>query len=1188
MDKNSIKKFAVWAHRALIASVSRRAQCYGIREHHIEEEAAVIDGRPLTECECEMRRSLVRMIQRNGYWQTIENVAYTWFNRFCALRFMEVNGYLPAKVRVFTDENGQFNPQILTEALHLGECFDHLDKHRVYDFIEKGDDQDALYQYLIVTLCHELGYVLPGVFTKNEDYTELLFPANLLDKESVVGHLVSDIPEDYFRVGSDSGQVEIIGWLYQYYFSEKHEAIIDPLHGTVISAEDIPVATQLFTTDWVVRYIVDNSVGQYWIAHHAGSSLASELKYYIQKDDDLECTESVSPQDVTVFDPCVGSGFFLIYAIDVLMKIYRECGYSDSDAIAEIVRQNISGLDIDERAVALAHFTIMMKGCQYDRHFLERGIQPRVDAIIDGRFADDDFIKYLCGSDKALRTSASRLLEAMKDASETGSLIQIPDVDLHVLDSRISELSAQSIVYADQLKLFRRIVNNARVLSEQYAAVITNPPYLNKYDSVLKSFLLKNYKDYSGDLFSVFIYRCMLFCESGGYTGLMTPNVWMFIKSYAKLRQYILSHHSITTLVQMAKGAFFSDATVDVCAFVIQCERPGMRGDYFRLEAFTGNMDYQNQKLCEALADPLCSYRYGVSSSLFESLPGMQIGYWAGEQILSAFQTGHALEKGASPRQGLATTDNNKYLRHWYEVAYDRIGFGLDRRTAVTSDIKWFPYNKGGEFRKWYGNQDYIVDYQNDGESIKRDVLTKYPYLKTPNYVVKNPDTYFRPSLSWSKISSGSVAFRYFPQGFLYDVSGCSIFFKNTSDLYYYAGFLNCIVCAKILEIISPTLNYETGHIAILPMIDSDKYRSRVEQLVAENIRLSEEDWNKFEVSWNYTRCPLCIVSKSEQESGIRIADIFNVWKTESFARFDKLKANEEELNRIFIEIYGLQKDLVPQVDDKDVTVRKADLVRDIKCLISYAVGCMFGRYSLDREGLCYAGGDSGEYFAVVHNAGDIKMDGVKHCCDLKNVAASGYVASHFDVVVDNIIPITDDAYFADDIVNRFVDFLRTAYGTDTLEANLKYVAEALGGKGTARDVIRNYFLNDFYPDHFKMYQKRPIYWLFSSGKKNGFKCLVYMHRYQPDTIGRICTDYVHRLQSRYSAVISKAESRLLETLGDETVMLKKQIKKLKEQSDELKKYEEKLYILSDQMIAIDLDDGVKVNYAKFGDVLYH
>ena len=1189
MNKNAIKKYAIWARKELIERVSQRAMIYGITPKEVgHPDADSVNGHLLSQTEKKQRQALIRNIQAKGFTQVMEEVAYTWFNRFAALRFMEVNGYLPSHVRVFTNDAGEFKPQILAEAIHLE--LDGLDMKKVYA-LENENKSEELFKYLLIVQCNALNSILPGMFQRIDDYTELLFPENLLDKASVVGRMISDISENYFRVNSEHGQVEIIGWLYQYYISEKHEEIIDPLHGREICAEDVPAATQLFTTDWVVRYIVDNSVGRYWMERHAGSLLASDLQYYIPLEGNSVCNENITPQNVTVLDPCVGSGHFLVYAIDVLMKIYREYGYSDREAIAEIISHNIFGLDIDKRAVDLAYFAIMMKGCQYDRRFLKRGIQPRIYNIVDSRFADEAFMTFFCGSDTALRACVSSILEPMKNAFETGSLVQIPVIDFEALQKQIDKLNVQiDLFHANQLNSFFTMMNVLRTLSEHYAVVITNPPYLNKYDEFLKIYLQNNYKDYSGDLFSVFIYRCMQLCKSGGYAGLMTPNVWMFIKSYEKLRRYILKNHSITTLVQMAKGAFFSEATVDVCAFVIQCNRIKQIGVYFRLEDFVGNMDYQNEKLLEAIDNPLCGYRYRVESSLFDNLPGMQIGYWAGEHILRAFQTGKILEKQATPRQGLATTNNNKYLRHWYEVEFTHIGFNLDRQTAIASEIKWFPYNKGGEFRKWYGNQNYIVNYLHDGESIKHDVLTKYPYLKTPDFVVKNPETYFSPSLSWSKISSGSVAFRYFPQGFLYDVSGCSIFFKNSADLYYFAGFLNCIVCAKILEIISPTLNYETGHIAILPLIDSKKHRSRIEQLVQENIRISEEDWDKAETSWGFAHCPLMTITIGDTQKGFLVADKYVAWEDECNTRFAQLKANEEELNRIFIDIYGLKDELTPEVEDKDVTVRKADLQREIKSLISYAVGCMFGRYSLDKDGLVYAGGEFSEQWLVVNPDRSQKIDAHKSLCYLRDVAQNAEITdlvhSHFGVDADNIIPVTDDEYFEDDIVSRFVKFVEVGYGKDTLEENLTFIANALGGKGSSREVIRKYFLNDFFEDHVKIYQKRPIYWLFDSGKKNGFKCLIYMHRYQPDTIARIRTDYVHEQQSRYRTAIADLEQRMNGASTGERVKLNKRLTKLQDQATELRVYEEKIHHLADQMIAIDLDDGVKVNYAKFQDVL--
>ncbi len=856
MDKNTIRRFAIWARKELLKKVEQKAAQYGITQDSIRDENAEIsDSHALSADEIKQYRALVHRIRIVGFQQAIEEAAYTWFNRFCALRFMEVNGYLPSHIRVFTDENNTFSPQLLMEAIELGDIFNNIDMHRVFSLIEKGDAREELYQYLIITQCNALKDVLPGIFTRIEDYTELLFPGNLLNDESIIGHLISDIPESYFSIEDGAGQIEIIGWLYQYYISEKHEEVVDPLHGKYIRAEDIPAATQLFTTDWVVRYIIDNSVGRYWIEHNPNSQLASELAYYIAPKAPTPDAKPIQPQDLTVFDPCVGSGHFLVYAIDVLMKIYREYGYSDRDAIAEIIKHNIYGLDIDERAVELAYFAMMMKGCHYDKRFLKRGIQPQIYKIEDSRFANEEFLNYFIASNGEISRDVFSLVETLKDGLETGSLVQIPPIHFDALLTQLEiREHHKDLFHGRQLKSFRNLLNTARLMGQHYAAVVTNPPYLNKYDAVLKAYLQKNYKDYSGDLFSAFIYRCIQYCRPEGYTGLMTPNVWMFIKSYEKLRRYILEHHSITTLVQMAKGAFYSEATVDVCAFVVQSQKNDQEGTYFRLEEFPGNMDYQNEKLVEALKAPESSYRYHVMSSLFQKLPGMPIGYWAGEHIMRAFETGHALEQNASPRQGLATTDNSKYLRRWFEVEFEHIGFGLDKKNAAHCDMKWFPYNKGGEFRKWYGNQDYVVNYQHDGAEIKNDVLAKYPYLKTPDFVVKNPDTYFRPCLSWSKVSSGSVAFRYFPQGFLYDVSGCSIFFKNEEDMLYDAGFLNGVVSAKILEIISPTLNYETGHIAILPIIECDEDRNRVTELVRENIALAKDDWDRFETSWGFRK----------------------------------------------------------------------------------------------------------------------------------------------------------------------------------------------------------------------------------------------------------------------------------------------------------------------------------------------
>ena len=826
---NNIRKYAIWAHQELIGKILARAQTLGM------------------------------MLSAE-----VETVARQCFIRICALRFMEINGYLPNQMRLFSLPNQRFQPQFFLEHCEKIEFGASLDFAKLKTLKDSGRKND-LGRYLFISLCNGLHSLLPDVFPPLDENIVSLIPEDIFCAGGIIDRLVHDIQESSFDAVHGIG-VEIVGWLYQYFISESREEIIDPLYKKYITKEDIPTVTQVFTPDWVVKYIVDNSLGRYWIEHHPGSRLAERLPYYIS--DNKECPKHCSSsentvaapvnkarnscREIKVLDPCVGAGHFLVYAVDVLMHIYREKGFSESDAIREIIQHNIYGLDIDDGVVQLSRFAVIMKGCQYDHDFLSRKMSPQIYQVRNVANNYSAFIDAVCGDDKQLIDKLNSSFYTMKNAGSIGSMIQFPE-----LSGVIGDLNCSLADRGDNLPECDNDLNVIRLLSSQYDIVITNPPYLNKYDDILKKFILNHYKDYSGDLFSVFIYRCLQFCKSGGYAGLMTPNVWMFIKSYEKLRRYILTHHSIYTLVQLAKGSFFNDATVDVCAFVMQSQRVGKTGIYFRLENFPGNMKIQRQKLIEAIRGSDCSYRFTASSEFFKSLPGMQIGYWMGEPMIRAFRLGIPLNSIASPRQGLATTDNNKYLRHWFEIDFHSIGFGLDRQTAIRSNIKWFPYNKGGEFRKWYGNQDYVVNYQNDGEAIKKDVLTKYPYLKTPDYVVKNPDTYFNPCLSWSKISSGSVAFRYFPQGFLYDVSGCSIFFKHEVDLYGYAGFLNSVVCSAILEIISPTLNYETGHMAILPVLDFSKHRERIEKIVRENIALSREDWDKSETSWDFRRHPL-------------------------------------------------------------------------------------------------------------------------------------------------------------------------------------------------------------------------------------------------------------------------------------------------------------------------------------------
>lgn len=1145
MDKNAIRKYAVWARNELIARVTQKAEQFEITEQKTTPaDADGIGGRVLTATEKKQRQALIAKINHDGFGQVMEEVAYTWFNRFTALRFMEVNNYLPSHTRVFTNESGEFKPQILTDAIQLD--LDGLDMDKVYE-LKEANRTEELYKYLLITQCNALSAILPRMFQKIADYTELLLPDYLLREGSVIEQMISMIPEDSFDVNSGGGQIEIIGWLYQYYISEKHEEVVDPLHGKIVKKEEIPAATQLFTTDWVVRYLIDNSVGRYWIERNPKSNLADKLTYYVSPKSGVTeyVNEKITPQDVTTFDPCVGSGHFLIYAFDVLMKIYEEYGYSEREAAAEIVKNNLFGLDIDGRASQLAYFSIMMKARQYDRRFFSRNIQPHIYEINESNGVDKLGVDYFCGEDAVLKKDINSLLDAMKDAKEYGSILEMPSVDFGRIHNRFEKINDEINMYSSYLLSdFQMLIHSAEVMSGKYAIVATNPPYLNKYDPKLKEYINAKYRDYSGDLFSVFIYRNFGYCKKSGYSGFMTPFVWLSIKSYAKLREYVLRNKHIVTLIQFEYSAY-EEATVPICTFVLQNSKTNSNGLYFDLSDFVGGMEVQRRKMEQALSDRNCGYYYESNQNNFERVPTAPItAYRVSDAFLETFNA-KKLDSYASANNGFTTGDNNKFLRLWFEVDLNKIDFSNPTlETLSNNPAKWFPYNKGGDYRKWYGNNDYVINWGNEGADIKA-----YGHL-----VPRSMKYQFRESVTWNKITSGTTAFRYKATGTMFDVGGLSMFPQKTDDLYYLLALCNSVYTKKLLGIISPTLNCETGHVSSIPVIMCDQ-KDEISKIAKENVALVKADWDSFETSSDFSCHPLVRGCST-------ISEAFSIWKQECDSRFENLKKNEEILNAHFLEIYNLKEELNAEVEDEFVSIRKADRKRDIKSLISYAVGCMFGRYSLDYPGIAYAGGDwdSSKYSKCIPDK-------------------------------DAIIPICDDEYFEDDIVGKFIKFIEIVYGKTELEENLRFVAESLGGKGTSREVIRNYFINDFFADHCSMYSvtgsgKRPIYWLFDSGKKNGFKCLIYIHRYHEDTVARIRTDYIHEQQSRYRTAIADLEQRISGATTSDRVNLNRQLSIIRDQADEIRQYEEKIHHLADQMISIDLDDGVKSNYEIFKDVL--
>ena len=1192
MNKNAIKKFATEARRELISRVCQRALKYGISEKEIgNPNDDSVGGHLLSSTEKKQRAALIEQIKEKGYGQVMEEVAYTWFNRFSALRFMEVNGYLPTRVRVFTDENNAFKPQILTEAIHME--LDRLDMEKVYAYKEANDD-DELYKYLLITQCNALNSVLSGMFQKIADYTELLFPDNLLREGSVIDMMIKAIPENDWK-----DAVQIIGWLYQYYNSEKKDEVFAALKKNVkITKENIPAATQLFTPDWIVRYMVENSLGRLWVEGHPNEELKSHWKYYLEEAEQepdvqaqlatiRETYKTLRPEDIKCIDPCSGSGHILAYMFDVLVQIYEAYGVDTRTAVASIVENNIYGLDIDDRAAQLAYFSVMMKACQYDKRFLRRKVQPHVYAIVESNHVDLDMVEYFCNGDAKLKAAMDTIISELHDAKEYGSILSITPQDWDALYARFDEIENASVlsIYTDAALELKSMVQVAETLAQKYDAVVTNPPYMGSsgMSAKLSDFVKKNYPDSKSDLFAVFIEKCGQMVKINGYQAMITQHAWMFLSSFEKLRTKLLNM-DIVNMAHLGARAFeeIGGEVVQTTSFVMRKSHVAdYKGEYCRLIEPTT----QQGKADMFLAG---ENRYEADQSNFSKIPGSPVAYWVSENFVRAFEKGTTLRELASIPKGLSTGSVDTFMRFWYEVINDKIDYD-STSCDISKDrgYKWFPYAKGGSFRRWNGNLEYIVNWENDGYDVKHFVDERGKQRSRP----QNTAYYFKKCLTYSAITSYKYSVRYLNKC-IFGGGGDSI---HTSDEYFYIvlGLLNTNLAQYYLSVISPTMNFEVDHIKRVPLLINDK-KEKVVNIVKENIELSKTDWDAFETSWDFKNHPLLRKTST-------IAEAFNQWQSECDSRYNQLKANEEELDRIFIDIYGLQDELTPEVEDRDVTVRKADLGRDIRSFISYAVGCMFGRYSLDVDGLVYAGGDfDTKYCRWICQFGDKATEEIDANGNLVHGGWAGCTLRKYDGVrkdgkwilasfapdTDNIIPISDDEYFEDDIVGRFVKFVEVVYGADTLQENLKFIADALGGKGQPKDVIRNYFMNGFYANHCKTYQKRPIYWLFDSGKKNGFKCLIYMHRYQPDTIARIRTDYVHEQQARYRTAIADLENRIANASTSERVKLNKQLKTLNDQATEIHEYEEKIHHLADQMISIDLDDGVKKNYAIFQDVL--
>ena len=1208
MNKTAIKNFAIWARNKLIADVSYDARLIGITEDGIAKplpqsfggtqffdigtaEPYSISGEAVRQ-----RDKLIEVIQqkekdtdyKTAYQYVIEEVAYTWFNRLIAIRFMEVNDYLPSHIRVLSSESGKLEPDLVTTPFDAELPFTAEEEAQIFQ-LKQDNKLDEVFRILFLKQCNALNEILPALFEKTKNYTELLLSLSVIDQDGVVYHLIHDIPEDDFNI-ERGGQVEIIGWLYQYYNTEPKAAAF--AKNGKITKEEIPAVTQLFTPDWIVRYMVENSLGRLWVEGHPECGLKENWKYYLeeaQQEPEVQVKlaeirkeyAALNPEDIKLIDPCMGSGHILVYAFDVLMQIYESAGYSQRDAAKSILENNIYGLDIDDRAYQLAYFAVMMKARQYNRRILNGENTCHVYAIQESNSINRAHLKYFgAGMDDIEKNAAKMqlegLLDTLTDAKEYGSILNVESYNWDLLrrfvaaEDTAGQISMDSVGVEDTAEQVNRLIDIGETMARKYWVTCTNPPYAgtSNLSANVNNFVKKSYPDSKADLFAVFIERCHQMTSVNGFQAMITQHSWMFLSSFEKLREKMMLTETVN-MAHLGARAFeeIGGEVVQTTAFV-RCANhvEGYKGTYCRLIEPTSQ---------QGKADMFISgqNQYHVGQISFSKIPGVPVAYWISPEVLKLFDE-RTVGSIADAKSGMTTTDNTRFLRLWEEVNCQKIGFGYSN-IADTQDMKykWFPFCKGGDFRRWAGNESFVVNWFNNGEEIR--VAAEGA---TGGRLV-NIDCALRECLVWTKISSANISLRLKKQGIFFSDAAPGVF-TNRETLYYLLALLNTKYANEIIKLINPTLNFVPGAVSSVPVKKDEKNKGKIIEIAEGNVQLSERDWDSFETSWNFKKHPLL-------RNVSTLSEAFTQWQTECDDRFNRLKANEEELNRIFIDIYGLQDELTPEVEDKDVTVRKADLQRDIKSLLSYAVGCMFGRYSTYKDGLLFAGEPySLQAFVDKMNErpGTISSEELERAYRNEGIV----VDEMFFPDADNVIPITDEEYLDDDIVSRLCAWLKAVYGADTLEANLDYIAKALGNKGsTSREIIRNYFLNDFFRDHCQTYSvtgsgKRPIYWLFDSGKQNGFKALVYLHRYTPDTIGNLRIDYLHKMQRVYESEINRMQD-MMDHSGNarEVAAASKRKDKLAKQLKECREYDEKISHLALSRIELDLDDGVKVNYRK-------
>ena len=1216
MNKTAIKNFAIWARNKLIADIQYRAGLMGITAEGIKNalpqstpnmefyDIGTAEPYSITGEAIRQRQKLVEILRQKekdsdystAYKYILEEVAYTWFNRLIAIRFMEVNDYLPSHIRVLSSESGKVEPDLVTTPFDAELDFTPDEQETILR-LKTDNALDELFRLLFIKQCNALNEILPALFEKTSDYTEVLLNISVVDQEGVVYHLIHDIDEDDFNI-EEGGQVEIIGWLYQYYNTEPKDAAFALLKKNVkISKERIPAATQLFTPDWIVRYMVENSLGRLWVEGHPDCGLKENWKYYLeeaQQEPEVQAKLSeirkeyaaLNPEDIKLIDPCMGSGHILVYAFDVLMQIYESAGYSQRDAAKSILEHNIYGLDIDDRAYQLAYFAVMMKARQYNRRILNGENTCHVYAIQESNSINRAHLKFFGAGLSDLEKNTAKmqlegLLDTLTDAKEYGSILNVESYNWDLLrrfvaaEDTAGQISMDSVGVEDTAEQLNRLIDIGETMARKYWVTCTNPPYagISNLSAKVNNFVKKYYPDSKADLFAVFIEHCRTMTADNGYQAMITQHSWMFLSSFEKLREKMMLTETVN-MAHLGARAFeeIGGEVVQTTAFV-RCANhvDGYKGTYCRLIEPTSQQGKEDMFLAG-------ENRFTAAQDNFSKIPGSPIAYWLSNSIFDLFALStHNIREYSFGEGKNVTTNNAKYILFSWEVDVHKIG---------AFEYKWLPCAMGGEYRRWYGNIVNVIDWSENARQF---------YRSNPAGRIIREEFWRMPGVTWGKIGSGSPSFRILGKNQMYQET--AILQNDESDSFFILAVLNSKVSTFFLNFLAPTMNFQLQDICAIPLpSEVFEHKSEIEKIAKDCTELSSTDWDSFEISRDFEKHPICKYRHSVSKLRIEpdwihqsyyLKDAYQAWEYQCNLRFDKLRENEEKINRIFIDIYGLQDELKPEVEEKDVTVRKADLQRDIKSLLSYAVGCMFGRYSIYKDGLLFAGEPySLQAFVDKMNdrPGTISADELERAYRNEGVV----VDEMFFPDADNVIPITDEEYLDDDIVSRLCAWLKAVYGADTLETNLDYIAKALGNKGsTSREIIRNYFLNDFFKDHCQTYSvagsgKRPIYWLFDSGKQNGFKALIYLHRYTPDTIGNLRVDYLHKMQRVYESEIGRMQDMIdHSTNSREVAVSTKRKEKLQKQLKECRDYDEMIAHLALNRIELDLDDGVKVNYRK-------